>query len=160
MKMKHLAAIVLLSTLLCACGEGEAQGPSLPPDVFYFDAGGLSSIHEFGTWRVTASRDGRFHATHAERGRETAYDEVVLEPPVRAILWAAIDTAAIDTLRVAKRPGVPDEATLTFRLEKGTGETFEAAVWANDARERLTLVPLLQELKIRIEEISGVKPVF
>ena len=42
----------------------------------------------------------------------------------------------------------------------GDGETFEVAVWANDARERLTLVPLLQELKIRIEATYGVKPVF
>lgn len=160
MKMNHLAAIVLLSTLLCACGEDEAQGPSLPPDVFYFDSGGAHHFEGFGAWRIMASRGGRFQASHEELGKDTNYDEVQLAPPERATLWAAIDAANLDTLTIPKRPGVPDEVQLVFRLEMSTGESFEVGIWRNDLREQLALQPLLQELRVRIEETYGAKPVF
>jgi len=157
--MKTALALLLAAALLGACGD-EAAPPGPPPDVFVFDSGGAHHIQGHGAWRVTASRDGRFQAVHDVRGDETVYDEVVLEPPARAILWAAIDSAGIDTLTASARAGVPDEAELTFRLERSTGETIEVQIWQNDARERLTLQPLLQELKIRIAETYGVRPVF
>ena len=158
--MRSRVWIVLLAVLLSACGPDEKAGPGPAPDAFFFDSGGEHHIQGHGAWMVTASRDGRFQATHAVQGKETAYAEVELAPPARAILWATIDTAKLDTLVAPGRSGVPDEAVLTMRLRRGTGETIEVGIWQNDARRRLTLQPLLQELKIRIEETYGVKPVF
>ena len=160
MKERYGVLIVLLALLPAACGGDETPEPGPASDVFFFDSGGAHHIEGFGAWQVTASRAGRFRATHDVRGDETVYDEVVLEIPVRAILWATIDRAQLEDLVVPERPGVPDETKLTFRLERGTGETVEVEIWQNDARRRLSLQPLLQELEIRIEETYGVKPVF
>lgn len=153
--------VILVSFLfLAGCGGEEVAEISPPPDRFLFDSGGAHHLEGYGAWRVTASRDGPFRAVHDVRGEETVYDEVVLEPPARAIFWSAVDRAGLDALRAVDRPGVPDETRLTFRLEKGAGETFETTIWQNDVRGRTNLEVLLQELKIRIEETYGVRPVF
>lgn len=153
--------IVALALAAALAGCGADPGASgTPPDLFRFDSGGAHHIQGYGAWRITASRDGRFAAVHDVRGAETTYDEVVLEPPVRAVLWAAIDAADLDALPSSSRPGVPDESRSTFRLEKGSGETVDVELWQNDVREHAALTALLQELKLRVAETYGVEPVF
>lgn len=155
--MRIFCALVI-ALLLVGCG-GDVD-PGAPPDVFRFDSGGAHHLQGHGAWRVTASRDGRFAAVHDVRGAETVYDEVVLEPAVRAVLWSFIDKAGLETLSSSGRAGVPDESKLTFRLEKASGDTVEAEIWQNDVRENLPLQLLVQELKMRIAETYGVRPVF
>jgi len=158
--MKTVLLLVLLLGLVAACGGDDATDVAADPDVFHFDSGGAHHIQGFGAWRVTASRDGSFQATHVVRGKESVYKEVVLDPTTRAILWATIDAAKLDDVVASERAGVPDESQLTLRLERSGKPPLELTLWANDARAQLGLQPLLQELRIRIFETYGVKPVF
>jgi hypothetical protein len=82
-----------------------------------------------------------------------------LPPEENEGLWALIRTLALPCRSSSLRPGIPDEALMSFVLT-GPDRTYTVKLWGGDARGDPAISALLKELSALIERYTGEEPIF
>ncbi|GEM_PF-1431705 len=154
--------LVLFGIYAFGCGSisGGAEGTisKLGVILFEFKSGGASHPSGHGEWIVTLAAPDRFSMTKKIGDKETDRGTVTLTEDEKVKLWGLIDAVDVVNLRPPHRDASPDEVILTFSVNDDVG-THIREVLINDARERETVVKLIEYLGTLIEKYAGEKPV-
>jgi hypothetical protein len=151
---------LLTLLLLLGLALGPAAANPEPEEIlfFTFSSGGAHHPEGHGEWLFTLNDGPWVEITHRVGEDVTEYGDFKIDSEDYIALWRLIDAVDVLALEPSTRPGIPDEPTFTFNLERGDG-SHVVDLWSGDARENPDIVALVDAIGVTIESCTGVTPV-
>jgi len=126
---------------------------------FSFSSGGAYIPTGPGEWRVQLDASGELLIARQVRDEVKDFGPFQLPPEENEGLWALIRTLDLPCRSSSLRPGIPDEALMSFVLT-GPDRTYTVKLWGGDARGDPAVSTFLKELSALIERHTGEEPIF